>query len=211
MTGTTEPDVLVVGEALIDVVERPGRPTARMPGGSPANVALALGRLGRRTRLATVLGRDDDAELLRGWLAESDVAVEATPASTGRTSTARAVLNDSGSATYDFDLAWEPVQVRPGPIGVLHIGSIASVLAPGADAVRDLVRRARDGALVSFDPNARPSITPDRDAVLSRVLELVALSDVVKVSEEDLAWYDPARVRARWPPRGLASGRRSSW
>ncbi len=86
-------DVLVVGEALVDIVQRPGAEPVELPGGSCANVALALGRLGHRPRLATVLADDDRGEVLRRWLAASEVAVEATAPRTGRTSTAAAVLD----------------------------------------------------------------------------------------------------------------------
>lgn len=196
----------MVGEALIDVVERAEGPPERMPGGSPANVALALGRLGRRTRLVTVVAADDDGHRIRRWLADSGVTVESTAPARGRTSTARAVLDQTGAARYEFDLSWDPVEVEPGPVDVLHVGSIASVLAPGADAVLALVRRLRRSALVTFDPNARPAITPDHDAVLRRVETLVELADVVKVSDEDLAWYfpgeDPGSVALRWASHG---------
>lgn len=205
---TDDPQVLVVGESLIDIVERAGHEPAELPGGSCANVALALGRLGHHPRLATVLADDARGEVLRRWLAASDVAVEATDPATGRTSTAAAVLDASGAARYDFDLSWVPPRIADERCDALHVGSIASVLAPGADAVRDLVRRGRRRALVSFDPNARPAITPDRDATLARVEELVALSDLVKVSDEDLGWYfpgvAPGDAAAAWARTGPA-------
>lgn len=199
-------DVLVVGEALVDIVQRPGAEPVELPGGSCANVALALGRLGHRPRLATVLADDDRGEVLRRWLAASEVAVEATAPSTGRTSTAAAVLDPSGAARYEFDLSWVPPRVADTACDVLHVGSIASVLAPGADAVRDLVRRTRRRALVCFDPNARPGITPDRASTLARVEELVALADLVKVSDEDLGWYfpdlSPVEAATAWAATG---------
>lgn len=204
----THPEVLVVGEALIDIVQRAGQEPVELPGGSCANVALALGRLGHHPRLATVLADDERGAVLRRWLDASDVAVEAAEPATGRTSTAAAVLDASGAARYEFDLSWVSPPVAGEACDVLHVGSIASVLAPGADAVRDLVRRTRRRALVCFDPNARPAITPDRDVTLARVEELVALADVVKVSDEDLDWYvpgvAPTEAAVRWAGLGPA-------
>lgn len=202
------PAVLVAGEALVDIVQRSGAEPVELPGGSCANVALALGRLGWSPRLATALGADARGDRLRAWLAASDVTVDAVVPPSGRTSTAAAVLDEGGAARYEFDVSWALPPLDPSPYAALHVGSIASVLAPGADAVRDLVRRARRQALVSFDPNARPGITPDVDAARERVEELVALADVVKVSDEDLGWYlpgvEPAEAAAAWCALGPA-------
>jgi len=198
--------VLVVGEALVDVVPDPqGRPRD-LPGGSPANVAITLGRLGRDVRLVTLLGDDQRGALVRQWLEASGVRVLAQTTGSGRTSSAVVTLDESGAASYEFDLDWELHEVPHEECDVLHVGSIATVLAPGADAVLDAVRRHRGTALVSLDPNARPAITPDRAGPVARVEELVALSDVVKVSDEDLHWLhpgvDPVQTATRWATTG---------
>lgn len=205
---SARPAVLVAGEALIDIVQRPGGEPVELPGGSCANVALALGRLGWEPRLATALGDDERGDRLRAWLAASAVTVDAVVPPGGRTSTAAAVLDERGAASYEFDLSWALPELDDQRYDAVHVGSIASVLEPGARAVRDLVRRVRRHALVSFDPNARPAITPEVDAARERVEELVALSDVVKVSDEDLGWYfpgvEPGDAAATWSARGPA-------
>jgi len=205
--------VVVVGEALVDVVPGPAGGEPRdLPGGSPANVAVTLGRLGRTPVLVTSLADDARGRAVRAWLEASDVRVAADAPASGRTSAAVVRLARDGSASYEFDLAWD---VTPGTLGraaaaddlaVLHAGSIATVLAPGADVVEAAMRAARGRALVTFDPNARPAITPDVDGVRDRVERLVGLSDVVKVSEEDLGWYypgvDPLDAARRWAEAG---------
>ena len=201
-----QPRILVVGEALVDVVpDRDGQPQD-LPGGSPANVAITLGRLGRDVRLVTLLGDDDRGAAVRAWLEASDVTVLARPTASGRTSSAAVTLDESGAATYDFDLDWHLGDVPDDECDVLHVGSIATVLEPGADAVLDAVRAHRGRALVSLDPNARPAITPDRAGPVARVEELVALADVVKVSDEDLHWLhpddDPVATATRWAGAG---------
>ncbi|MDP9738078.1 carbohydrate kinase family protein [Curtobacterium sp. 260] len=183
--------VIVIGEALVDVVDRPdGR--VEHPGGSPMNVAVGLARLGRAARLVCALGDDDHGGSIRAHVGASDVEVDATAIE--RTSTAVATIGDDGGASYEFDLDWrlDPVQV---PIGtpLVHVGSIGAVLEPGARTVLEALRTRPTDALVSLDPNVRPSITPDRDAVLATLEPLFAEADVIKLSDEDAAWLWPDR------------------
>ncbi|WP_030154656.1 carbohydrate kinase [Glycomyces sp. NRRL B-16210] len=212
MNDATGPDpdaVLVIGETLIDLVTT-ADDVREMPGGSPANVAVALGRLGRSPVLATTLADDAHGDAARRWLKASGVAVLARPRASGRTSTAAVRLAEDGSAAYEFDLTWDldaaTLAEADADPAVVHAGSIATVLDPGAAVVEEALLAARGRALVTFDPNARPAITPDRDAVLPRVERLVAASDVVKVSEEDIQWYrpgvDPLEVARTWAASG---------
>jgi fructokinase len=200
-----QPRVLVIGEALVDVVPDDHGQPQDFPGGSPANVAIALARLGRDVRLVTLLGDDDRGAAVRAWLEASDVTVLARPTASGRTSSAAVTLDGSGAASYVFDLDWHLDEVAETG-DVLHVGSIATVLEPGADAVLEAVRAHHGRALVSLDPNARPAITPDRADPVARVEELVTLSDVVKVSDEDLHWLhpddDPVATATRWAAAG---------
>ena len=205
----------MVGEALVDVVRGPGgEALGRHPGGSPANVAIGLSRLGHRAELLTWVGQDEDGVLVTDHLAASGVGV--VPGSTGapRTSTATATLDATGAATYDFALdASMPAVDLDALAGlegfdVVHAGSIAAVLAPGASVVEGLLSRTRHRATVSYDPNARPGLMGDPDVALAKVLAYVGISDVVKVSDEDLAWLrpgvDPLDVAGSWLMRGAA-------
>ncbi|MGH3452828.1 MAG: carbohydrate kinase family protein [Nocardioidaceae bacterium] len=187
----TTPTVLVVGEALVDVTRAPGRPDAQHPGGSPLNVAVGLARLGVPTTLAAQLGSDPHGDRIRAHLADSGVRLVAL-ASNGPTASATAHLDADGHATYEFDLRWDPPEL-PDPSGhaLLHVGSIGSWMPPGADAVAELVVRARSiGVPVSFDPNVRPALAPDLDAVRERVRRLAAAATIVKLSDEDAATLD---------------------
>ncbi|QJW37338.1 carbohydrate kinase family protein [Cellulosimicrobium protaetiae] len=209
-TPETEEHVLVVGEALIDVVHRADGSVDEHPGGSLANVALTLGRLGRDARLATWLGEDARGEVVRAWL--DDSAVTLTPGSTeaGSTSVATAHLDAHGAATYEFDLEWRVPAGTAAGHGTLavHTGSIAAVLEPGASGVRALVAAARATATITYDPNARPALMGDPADARTRIETLVALADVVKVSDEDLTWLapgtDPADVARTWLTLGPA-------
>jgi fructokinase len=200
--------VLVVGEALVDIVQRPDASVQRHPGGSPANVALGLARLGHPVRFATRIGDDADGASVRERLEGDGVRLADGAVVDGPTSTATAVLDENGAATYVFDLVWDLPPVDVGEAGHVHTGSIAANLAPGAAAVHGLFAAARPAATTSYDPNLRPKIIQGPDAERPGVEQLVALSDVVKSSDEDLAWLYPGEapddVARRWATTGPA-------
>ncbi|WP_149184639.1 carbohydrate kinase [Streptomyces sp. TRM49041] len=203
------PAVLVVGEALTDVVAAADGTHRAHPGGSPANVALGLARLGHPVELATRIGRDAHGRTLRGHLEASGVRLTPGSETGSPTSTATARLDTSGGARYRFDIRWElPETVRPTGYGHLHTGSIATALPPGADRVRKLIAEAPDHCTVSYDPNLRPALLGPAAHERAGVEELVAAAHVVKASEEDLAWLYPDEapdtVAARWSGRGPA-------
>ncbi len=184
--------VLVIGEALVDVIRRRDAAEQRHPGGSPANVAYGLGRLDRPVRLLTRLGDDADGELLRTHLASVGVETDAGPEPLARTSTAIAVIGDDGSATYTFDLEWALTgDTALGEPLAVHTGSLGSLLDPGAAAVERLVHSARARSTISYDPNIRPMLMGSVDQTRTRVERFVALSDVVKASQEDIEWLTP--------------------
>lgn len=201
--------ILVVGESLVDVVQRSDGSVREHPGGSPANVAVGLARLGLETQLATTVGTDDHGALVRMHLADAGVQLLPGLKPPERTATAIATIDDSGSATYTFDLAWDPGSIRPTVLpDAIHTGSIATFLEPGADAVEDVLRGHAHTSVVTLDPNLRPALVPDHAAALERIEALVRLSDVVKVSDEDLAFLypdeDPGDVAHRWLHDGPA-------
>ncbi|WP_217227857.1 carbohydrate kinase family protein [Streptomyces anulatus] len=200
--------LLVVGECVADIVRLPDRAARVHPGGSPANVAYGLARLGHRAVLLTQLGPDRNGRLIREHLASGGVDVR-TDGSTAPTPSAAVTLDGAGQASYAFDVSWTlaPVAVEPAPVHV-HTGSIGAVVEPGSTTVLDIVRAARATATVSYDPNVRPALMGDHAAAVRRIEECVGLSDLVKASDEDLEWLypgeEPERVAARWLGRGPA-------
>ncbi|WP_309081548.1 carbohydrate kinase [Zhihengliuella sp.] len=199
---------LVVGEALIDVVRSTDGRSAEHPGGSPANVALGLGRLGQRVELVTWIGEDARGQAIRAHLEESGVGVHPASYSSESTSVAIATLNDGGAADYEFDVRYQLPRVEIGnDVGWVHTGSIAAVDGPSFEATADLLERAQvAGAVITYDPNLRPSLMGEPADVRPRVERLVGIADVVKVSDEDLEWLrpgqDPAAVAAEWADGG---------
>ncbi|MGH3860168.1 carbohydrate kinase family protein [Actinokineospora sp.] len=194
------PRVVVVGEALIDLLvdEDPRHPTA-IPGGGPANTAIALARLGTPTALACRLGNDAFGDLLLANLTANDVdlayAVDADePASL-------AVVTRTGEGpAYSFhvtgtaDWAWQPHELPadlPAEVRAVHTGSLALALEPGASVIARWFAAQREHRVTSFDPNVRPALVGTRAEYVQRMTALWSVSDIVKVSVEDLQWVYP--------------------
>lgn len=178
---------LVIGESLVDVVlDRAGVTTER-PGGSAANVAVALARLERPVRFATAYADDERGRMIADHLAGSGVEYAADPHVLTRTSSAVATIAESGAASYVFDLDWRlgAVELATPPTFV-HVCSLGAVVEPGADHVVEILD-SLDGATVLYDVNARPSITGTGPEVVARVEAVARRSRIVKASDEDLA------------------------
>jgi fructokinase len=201
--------ITVAGEALVDVIVRDGGERTVHPGGSAANVAVALSRLGQRAVLVTQLGADGHGDLIRAHLAGNGVElIQAGPVS-APTSESLATLGAGGGASYEFRLSWDVpgARIAAGSVA-LHAGSLGVLLPPGGQRVIELMESAcRDGGLVtSYDPNVRPSVTPDRRAVAAVVERAAASAHIVKVSEEDLGFLFPGMTPARFADRLLGAG-----
>jgi fructokinase len=212
--------VAVAGEALVDLVPAPVQGYFEMaPGGSPANVAVALTRLGVPTRMLARLATDPLGLLLRAHLGGNGVQLDHAVTATEQSSLAIVSVGPDGGAAYDFrvdgtaDWQWTPAELtsaldpgQEGPVVAVHSGSLALTTPPGADALRGLMRSARDHATVTYDPNARPLLMGDAVTVLAGVEDMLGISDVVKVSSEDLAWLrpdtTPEQVAEEWLDRG---------
>jgi fructokinase len=204
----------VIGEGLVDVVQRTSGIEAHV-GGSPLNVAVGLARLGHPVQFVGRYGRDAYGESVAAHLKASSVMLPQAPDSLP-TSVATALVDDDGAATYTFDLAWElPGLAEHLPFmlqgtTLLHTGSIATMLAPGAADVLAAVEHSHPAATISFDPNCRPSIITDADYARRQAEKFVTLSDIVKASDEDLAWLYPGAdvldSARRWLSLGGSEG-----
>ncbi len=179
-------DVLVVGESLVDIVRRADGTSVEYAGGSAANVAVALARLGRPVEFVTAYAADERGAVLARHLNQSAVAVAGDPYALERTATAVATLASDGSASYTFDIDWRLNPVPEVAPVVVHACSLGAVLSPGAEDVRRLLERLRPTATVSYDINVRPAVTGTGGEVVRAVEAVVALADLVKASDEDL-------------------------
>ncbi len=190
--------IAVLGEALIDLLPegRPGLWRAR-PGGSPANVALGLGRLGVPARFWGGVSRDDWGSWIRDRLREAGVEVVG-PFSAAPTPLARVEGGAKGEARYRFYLrgtAFEAVDwpELPENITAIHAGSLAAALEPAAAEVWTRIER-HPGLFVSFDPNVRPGLTPP--SFRETFWERLDRFDLLKLSASDLDWLAVGQSRA---------------
>lgn len=184
-------DVVVVGEALVDIVVSSAG-SVEHPGGSPANVAYGLGRLGAATALLTSIGDDPRGATIEQHLRSAGVELLPGSKGPGRTATATATLASDGSAHYDFDIRWDLPRIAPATLPkVLHTGSIATFLAPGAAAIRDLLEQSHERCLVTYDPNIRPALLGSHFEAKTIFEQLVPFTEVVKLSDEDALWLYP--------------------
>ena len=207
----------VIGEALVDLVDAGDHLTfAAHPGGSPLNVAVSLARLGCRAEMMARFGADAFGRTAREHAERNGVSLSAAVSATQPSTLTVVTLDAEGRAHYDFylegaaDYQWSDAELRVPPgTQILHTGSLASWLPPGDDRIADLLRRARDDMLISYDPNVRPTLlgTPERARPL--IERMIAPAHVVKASDEDIAWLYPGRrvdsVAAQWLDLGATA------
>jgi fructokinase len=201
--------IVVAGEALIDVVIDHEGDFSETPGGSPLNVAVGLARLEIPTTLISQVGHDEHGGLVVQHVTGSEAEILAVPTSSGRTSVATAHLDESGAASYEFDLEWSMPRQDLPPCHALHVGSLGTLLDPGRESVVDLVEQAcARGVFVSYDANLREAFVDDRLRTKRQVEELAARCTLVKLSDEDAALLDP-EVDAADVARALLGGERT--
>jgi fructokinase len=204
--------IVVCGEALIDLVPAgvPGTWRAAY-GGGPANTAVALARLGTPAALACRLSVDNFGRQLRSYLQAAGVDLRLAVSASEPTTLAVVALDERGSADYQFyvngtaDWQWSalelPAVLPPGTRG-LHVGSLASVLPPGAAVLRQWVSAHRDDAMVTYDVNVRAALLPEREAYRREISGWLDAAHVVKASDDDLDWLYPGQdrldVARRW-------------
>ncbi|WNO71032.1 PfkB family carbohydrate kinase [Streptomyces sp. AM8-1-1] len=191
--------VLVVGEALIDLVPVPGEPGVlrAQPGGAPANVAVGLALLGRRVCFAGGLGDDGFGRSVEQWLTGAGVDLGLSARADLPTALAVADPGSSGNA-YHFHLEDTATFRLPRPaeeaarFGAVYVGGLAAVVEPAARAVAAVAQEAARHSLLVVDPNVREDRTVDAVRGLRRLRDLCALAHVVKASDEDLVrlWPD---------------------
>jgi fructokinase len=192
--------VVVTGEALIDLVLAHDGSIDGHPGGGPYNVARTIGRLEQPVAYLGAVSTDGFGARLRRELESDGVGLGAVIPTDLPTTLALAELDDAGVARYRFyaDGTSAPgltlqaaLSALPERLGTFYAGTLGLVFEPIATTLEDLVARMGDDVLVALDPNVRPTTLQDPAAFRGRLSRLLARTDVVKASEEDLAWIDP--------------------
>ncbi len=212
--------ILCCGDALFDIFAERGGSTNHVRldayvGGSPLNVAIGLSRLGWKSSYLAKISRDMLGGRIIAHLENEGVDTSLAVRADNPTTLAIVALDAGGVASYSFYIegAADRSLLRselpgelPAAIRVIHVASYSTALEPTASALQTLVESQSRRRFISYDPNVRPSIVPDREVWRERLKRLLPHTHLVKVSEEDIAFLlpgsDPGAVTAEWARRG---------
>jgi fructokinase len=211
--------ILVAGESLIDLLPRTGADGEMflaVPGGSPFNVALAVGRLGVPVSFFGGLSRDAFGDRLREALICSGVDISLCPTRSAL-ATLGFVKHDAvtGNPRYAFytegtagcDLRGEDLpKCWPASLRWVHFGSFSLATEPIGSTLEAVLDHRPPGCLIAVDPNIRPFLIEDRSAFERRWARFAEAAHLLKASEEDLAWFDPKTTPESYAAERLAAG-----
>lgn len=199
--------IICCGENLIDMVpaetgdKTPYGSFRVAPGGCPYNSAIAAARLGADVQFLGAMASDFLGDKLFSRLAENRVGTDLLVRTDRPVLLAFVEKNAAGEARYAFyaegaadrSLSWADIPpALPPEARFLLAGSISIVMEPEASTILRLVEREKNRLLVSFDPNIRPSLIPDRAAYLKKFEAFCGACGIVKASDSDLEWlYGP--------------------
>lgn len=211
--------ILVCGEALIDLIPFPHEQEicyAPWPGGSPANVAVALGRLEISVAFLGKISQDFFGEKLHSHLSSNGVDVRLVQKGPEPTTLALVHPGDGepafsiyagGTSALALTSDGLPSKI-PDNVRAIHVGSISLLIDPIATVLETFVEQQRQGRLVTIDPNIRPGLISEREKAVERLERWIGRADIVKTSAADVAWIYPesnARtVAQRWLDEGAA-------
>jgi fructokinase len=191
--------VLVIGEALIDVVHTPDGLVQNIVGGSPANTAVALSRLGIKTFMKSRTSLDEFGQVIRNYLETEKVDLSLGVIAKEPSTVIKAFIQNDRSAKYEADLigasdfCWNDKELvfDESNFTFVHLGSLTSYVQPGASEVEKWFTNLKDktSLLLSFDPNIRHPLDGQKATdVRERAKRLCAISHIVKASDEDFEW-----------------------
>ncbi|WP_299731772.1 aminoimidazole riboside kinase [uncultured Endozoicomonas sp.] len=192
-----QPQIWMTGDAVVDLIPDGQYHYQKCPGGAPANVAVAVSRLGVSTGFFGRVGNDPLGHFIKQVLIDEQVDTQhLTLDAERRTSTVLVDLDDQGERTFTFMVKPSADQFTM-PEGVpafqagqwLHTCSIALANEPTRSTTLQAMKAMKDvGGYLSFDPNLRPEVWACEHDILPVVREALALADVVKFSAEELCY-----------------------
>lgn len=194
-------DITAIGEILIDLTQTGTDQNgiaqfAANPSGAPANLAVAASRLGAKTAFIGKVGADGFGAILIRTLRENGVDVKGL-LTDGKEPTTLAVvsLDETGERSFafyrdpsaDVELTEEEALAALPVTKIIHFGSLSLTTEPAYSATYSAIRAAKaNGALISYDPNYRPSIWKDEDRAIRAMREPLPLVDIIKVADNEL-------------------------
>lgn len=209
---------LSCGDALFDVFETQHGDAQQVSlsahiGGSPLNVALGLARLGNPVEYLTANSTDALGQKLQAFMTSENIGTQHVVRTDKNTSLAMVSLNSDGHPSYafyiegsaDVSLSLDDLP-DPTPFEAISLGSYSTVVKPIADSLKALVHRAAANTVIAFDPNVRPSIEPNPDVWWETFNRIAPLSDIIKLSDEDIEFLSPGSSIERFVREALALG-----
>jgi fructokinase len=200
--------IVVAGENVVDLIPQPDGDLRPALGGGPANIAVAAARLGAPVAMVARLGADFFGAAFRDRLTGSGVDPRYLRESADPSTLALTSISAEGVPLFDFryvgaaDFGWREDELPTLATGdILHLGSLAAFLPPGADALEQWAIRHHPLCTVTFDPNLR-AVSLAQPGAHERLERLIDIARVVKVSQDDLAMaypdVDPSDTARRW-------------
>ncbi len=193
--------IAILGEALIDFKSTGELAFQGFVGGSSLNVATASARLGQATTFLTQISTDLFGARLFDHMQQNQVDTD-NVIKTDAHSTLAFVEERGGQAHYSFmgtgaaDTLYnpQPRPVLPASVGFMQFGSISLLTEPTSSSITDIVASHREHLTVVFDPNCRPSLTPDLLGYKQKLEAWLKLAHLIKVSDQDLGWLEPDKT-----------------
>lgn len=195
----------------MDLIPVAGGERVPMVGGGPANTAKAVARLGYQTYFVGGISSDDYGKAIEEELVGSGVDLSLVYRGDESTALAIATIDENGLAKYDFELegtasfAFDKSWLPLGEPDVIHVGSVATLLEPGASELLKWV--SSKSVPVIFDPNVRPSIQGDKALYRVAVERWIEKASIIKLSEDDLNWLyggGEEEIVSGWLARGVS-------
>lgn len=205
--------IAILGEALIDFKSTGELAFQGFVGGSSLNVATASSRLGQATTFLTQISSDLFGNRLKDHMVQNQIDTTHV-LETDAHSTLAFVEERGGQAHYSFmgngaaDTLYnpEPRPVLPASVLFMQFGSISLLTEPTSSSITDIVAKHRERLTVVFDPNCRPSLTPDLLGYKQKLEAWLKLAHLVKVSDQDLSWLEPDKTLSEVATDWLSKG-----
>jgi fructokinase len=210
--------IIVCGEALFDVFSDGDTPTgfalAARIGGSPFNLATGLARLGAAPMFFGGLSADMFGRKLAAALEREGVDISCAPRPDAATALVTVDIDAAGVPTYTlYGSATAERMVAAGDLArvpedaaAIHVGSYCMAVEPVASTLRELVARQRHRSLIAFDPNVRLTIEPDRGIWIDAIAWMLPMTDLLKISDEDIGHLYPGMTPQAFIDRALGAG-----